>query len=141
MADLFPMLTGPSLMPEDRFFRKFFDSLTDHKNSLAIDLKDEGDHFLLEADMPGIGKENIKIHYKDNVLTIQTEKTEEKKEENEEKRYMMRERYSSSSKRQIILENVKADEITAALDNGILRITLPKKEKEPETNVREIEIK
>lgn len=56
----FPILTGPSLLPEDRFFKISFEGLTDHKSSLAIDLKDEGDHFLGEADMPGIAKDQIK---------------------------------------------------------------------------------
>ena len=140
MANRFPILTGPSLLPEDRFFKKFYEGLTEHKSSLAIDLKDEGDHFLVEADMPGIAKDQIKLHYKDNILTIRTERSEEKKEEDETKRYVVRERYSSSTMRQILIENVDPEEITAAMDNGVLRIKLGKKDKEPEVQPREIPI-
>ncbi len=140
MANRFPILTGPSLLPEDRFFKKFYEGLTEHKSSLAIDLKDEGDHFLVEADMPGIAKDQIKLHYKDNILTIRTERSEEKKEEDETKRYVVRERYSSSTMRQILIENVDPEEITAAMDNGVLRVKLGKKDKEPEVQPREIPI-
>lgn len=140
MANRFPILTGPSLLPEDRFFKKFYEGLTEHKSSMAIDLRDEGDHFMVEADMPGVTKDQIKVRYKDSILTIQSERSEEKKDEDEARHYMVRERYAASTMRQILIENVNADEITAAMDNGVLKVKLPKKEKEPEAEAREITI-
>lgn len=140
MSNLFPILTGPSLVPEDRFFRKFYEGLTDQNNSIAIDLKDEGDHFLLEADLPGIAKDHIKISYQNNILTLQTEKSEERKEEDEDRHFVVRERCRSSSMRQMLIEGVKANEITAAMDNGVLKVRLPKIETQPMPEGREIPI-
>lgn len=144
MANLFPMLRS-SLFPEDRFFNRFYDSFKDSFKemtpAMAIDLKDEGDHYLLEADMPGFAKEDIKLSFKDNVLSISASKNEEKTEENKETNYMMKERYASSIMRQLILRSVREEEIEANMENGVLKITLPKKNEEALPAGREIQIK
>ena len=71
MNDLFPMVRTLAF-PEDKFFKDFFRGYKE-VNNLSVDIKDEGDHFKVEADMPGLSKEDIKVDYKDNVLTIKAE--------------------------------------------------------------------
>lgn len=145
MSNLFPMLRSSSLFPEDRLLKSFYDSFNDTFRemtpSMAIDLKDEGDHYLLEADMPGFAKENIKLNYKDNILTINASTQEEKTEENKEKKFMMRERHSASVRRQLMIRDVREEEIQATMENGVLRVTLPKKNETALPQGKDIEIK
>ena len=145
MSNLFPMLRSSSLFPEDRLLNSFYDSFKDTFRemtpSLAIDLKDEGDHYLLEADMPGFAKEDIKLNYKDNVLTINASAHEEKSEENKETNFMMRERHSSSVMRQLMIRDIREEEIQASMENGVLRITMPKKNDTALVQGKDIEIK
>ena len=108
---------------------------------MSADIKDEGDHFKVEADMPGLSKEDIKVDYKDNVLTIKAEKSEERNEGKEGDKYIVRERKSSSFLRQFIIDDVKAEEISAAFDKGVLVINLPKKSKSALPEGHSIEIK
>lgn len=139
MNDLFPMVRTLAF-PEDKFFKDFFRGYKE-VNNLSVDIKDEGDHFKVEADMPGLSKEDIKVDYKDNVLTIKAEKSEERNEGKEGDKYIVRERKSSSFLRQFIIDDVKAEEISAAFDKGVLVINLPKKSKSALPEGHSIEIK
>lgn len=73
-------------------------------------------------------------------MTLQTEKSEERKEEDEDRHFVVKERCRSSSMRQMLIEGVKANEITAAMDNGVLKVRLPKIETQPMPEGREIPI-
>lgn len=90
-----------------------------------VDLREEGDRFLVQAELPGMGKEDVTIETDGNLLRI----TAKKEQEVEEKRegYIRRERGSMSFHRQLRLpENVDRDRIKAKMENGVLEISLPK---------------
>ena len=113
-----------SMMKEDMFskFPMTFPS------SPAIDLKDMGDAYLLEADIPGAKKSEINITIKDGMLKIEAKTLKEEKIER--KNYLKQERYAGSYTRVITLpsdadgQNFKSD-----YQDGVLKITIPKKKK------------
>ncbi len=124
------------LNPFDDFFRSFFGTDVS-TNAMRVDVKDEGDHYLLEADMPGIKKEDVSIEVNDGVLTIsaQTKQSREEKKEN----YVFSERRSGSFSRSFTLNGIDEEKISAACEDGVLKLTLPKLGEEVKTG-RRIEV-
>ncbi len=93
----------------------------------AVNVEETKDEVILSAELPGMTKDNISIDLENNVLTIGGEKTEERTEGDEERRYHLWERRYGAFQRSFTLpRTVKADEIRAAFDNGILRVHMPK---------------
>ncbi len=120
----------------DRFDKEFFG---DFMTSFKTDVVDKGDHFVLEAELPGFKKEDIHVDVEDNCLTIHAEHSEEK-EEKDEKNYVCRERSYGSYSRRFDVSNVKVNEIGAEYKNGILEVTLPKRE-ENHPDAKKIDIR
>jgi HSP20 family protein len=92
----------------------------------AMDLEDREKDYLLKAEMPGFKKENIEIEVEDNFIAITGEvgwKYDKKEHE-----YLCKERACKTFYRIVDLpEDIKVDEVTANLTEGVLEITLPKK--------------
>jgi len=90
-----------------------------------VDLIDEDKNIVIEAEIPGLSREDVKIHVKEGVLTISGNKFEST---NDERRYIKRELKRSSFKRSFALgDNLDEDKINASFNLGILKITIPKK--------------
>ena len=119
------------------FGRAFFggDSLPIFKT----DIKDEGDHYLLETDLPGFKKEDIKVDVEGDVLTVSAERNAEKDEKDDKGNYLRRERSYGSYSRSFDVSNVKSEDIKVAYNDGVLALTLPKKTAEVPAS-RRIEI-
>ncbi len=115
----------------DDFERSFFPDLHNRVPAFRTDIKDEGDHFLLEAELPGFRKEDIDLDLRDGVLTISAkhEETTENRDEND--RYVCRERRSGSFHRSFDVSGIRENDIGAAYDNGVLTLTLPKADEQP----------
>ena len=115
---------------ERRFFGPHYDDffrMTDLAE-FKSDVTDEGDHFLLEADLPGFNKEDIHLSLDGNTLTVSAER--HSNVEHKEKDKVIRvERSYGSYQRQYDISNINADGISAKYDNGVLQLTLPKKDK------------
>ncbi len=112
------------------------------------DLRDTGDSYVLEADMPGFRKEEIKLSLEGDVLTIAAEHTAEKKTESAPKEgevtienaapqaeapakkgtYLQRERSFCKYLQRLDISNVDAEHMDAAYENGVLILTMPKKQ-------------
>ncbi len=106
----------------DEFFRSFFGNAP--STGFRIDLRDEGDRFLMEAELPGIKKEDLKITVEKGVLTVSANNggdTEEKREN-----YIYRERRFGSMQRSFSLEGIREEAITAEYADGVLKIVLPR---------------
>jgi HSP20 family protein len=118
----------------NRLFGTFFDSHAGGNGSTsprrwipAMDLVEEGDRYVLRADLPGIGEDQVNIELEENVLTI----SGERKTEHEERRngYVRVERASGSFSRSLVLpEGVDPDSVKAHFDNGVLEVRIPKPE-------------
>ena len=101
----------------------------------ALDIKDEDEKFMIQAEIPGLDKADIKIELNKNALEIKGEKTTENEEEKEG--YIRKERGTRSFYRRLILpENIKGEEIETSLDKGVLTINIPKKEPEPKKEIK-----
>ena len=119
----------------ERHFWKDF-SLPEFKT----DIRDKGNEYILEADLPGFEKQDIKIDIDDHYLTISAERHSESEEKDKKGNYLRCERSYGSFSRSFDVSTVKTDEIKAAYKNGVLKLTLPKKENaEPARKQIEIE--
>lgn len=118
----------------DSFMPAFFTGDT----QMRVDVKENEKEYIVEADLPGIKKEEINVELNNDRLTISVERNEEINEEKEN--YIRRERRSGSFCRSFYVENVLEDKISAKFENGVLSMVLPKKE--PGVNKKnKIEIK
>ena len=115
------------------------DSTSFNSFNPKIDISEDEKNIYLEAELPGVRKENMKIKLEDNKLTI----TGEKKNANENdknKRFFNRERSFGSFKKAFTIQaDVKQDNIRAEFGNGVLSITIEKLI--PEKKEMNIEIK
>ena len=94
-----------------------------------VDIFDDGENFVLSADLPGVSKDNLDIDVKDNRLTIKGEKKLENKTEKEG--YLRVERSYGVFERTFFLdENIDRENIKAEHKDGVLRLTLPRKQDE-----------
>lgn len=126
---------------ERNFFGYPFGSFFGNRDlaEFKTDLTDEGDHYLLEADLPGFDKKDIHLDINDDVLTVSAERHSKIEEKDKKDKVVRIERSYGSYSRQFDVSGVKTDEIKAKYDNGVLKLTLPKKEK-IESNSRRLEI-
>lgn len=113
------------------------------KSDLAefkTDITDEGDHYLLEADLPGFDKKDIRLDISGDTLTIQAERHSKFEERDKKDKIVRVERSYGSYSRQFDISGVRTDGIKAKYENGVLQLTLPKRETvKPETKRLEIE--
>ena len=113
----------------DHFFddipRFFFTESAERPAAFRTDIQDLGDHFLLEADLPGFQKEEISLDLKGDVLTVTAHHQEEK--EAHTGRYLCRERRYGEFARSFDVSSVQQKAITASYENGVLKLVLPKK--------------
>lgn len=92
------------------------------------DITDEGDHYLLEADLPGFDKQDIHLDVTGDTLTIQAERHSKAEEKDNKDRIVRVERSYGAYSRRFDLSQVDAQNIRAKYENGVLSLTLPKKE-------------
>lgn len=126
---------------ERRFFRDPFSFFgTDTFAAFRTDVTDEGDHYALEADLPGFKKEDIQLDVSGDTLTVSAERHSSREEKNDEKKYVHTERSWGQYSRSFDVSGVDIDRIKAKYENGVLQLTLPKKQNAlPESRRLEIE--
>lgn len=97
----------------------------------AMDLVEEGDRYLLRADLPGVREQDVKVELDENVLTVSGERRSEQEERKEG--YFRVERASGSFSRSLMLpEGVDPQSIQARIEHGVLEVSVPKpKQREP----------
>ncbi len=104
------------------------------------DITDDGENFMLEADLPGFDKKDIHLDISENTLTINAERHSECEQKDKKDKYVRVERSYGKYSRQFDVSSVNTDEIKAKYENGVLKLTMPKKqEKVPEAKHLEIE--
>jgi HSP20 family protein len=93
----------------------------------AMDLMEADDHFVLHADLPGLGDDDVSIEIQDNTLTI----SGERKSEHEERQrgwYRLERSFGRFSRSLSLPEGVDADAVSAEFDKGVLEVRIPKPE-------------
>jgi HSP20 family protein len=111
-------------------FRSFNVPLsTGYRGMPSVDMWEDEKNVYFEADIPGMEPKDIKVGVEDGTLTISAQKEETKEEE--DRNYYRTERYSGSYYREMPLpSSVDPEKVVASSKNGVLRVTLPKREKE-----------
>ena len=109
-------------------------------NSCRTDIRDEGDKFIMESELPGFEKDDIKIDINGSQLVISAEHKTENDEKADDGKYIRRERSFGSYKRAFDIAEVDENGISAEYKNGVLILELPKK-KPVEPVARRLEIK
>ena len=133
-----PSIFGEDLFDEmmsfpfgDDFFGKKNPLYGKHaKNMMKTDVREHDNGYELDIDLPGFKKEEVTVELKDGYLTVSAAKGLDKDEKEEKTgRYIRRERYAGSMSRSFYVgENVTQDEVKAKYENGILKLSIPKKE-------------
>ena len=111
----------------DIFDEVFADPFFGEKENkiMKTDLKEKDGKYMLEIDVPGYDKEDIKIELHDGYLTVSAEKNDEK--EDKHAKYLKRERFTGMCSRSYYVgESLKEEDIKASFKNGILSIEFPK---------------
>ncbi len=124
----------------DSIFTNFFNDSSlgfSGLQSIKADVRETEKDFIVEAEIPGAKKEDIKLDLRDDRLTISVETSEEKNEE--KNNYIRRERRYGSSSRSFYVQNVKHEDVTAKYENGVLTVVLPKSEGKKTNNRIEIQ--
>lgn len=130
----------PSIF-EDNFVDSFFDDMfrfpfnTVQKSQVPgmnVDVQEFDDKYLMDLELPGYAKEDIQADLKDGYLTISANHTESKDEKDSDGKYIRKERYYGQCRRSFFVgKEVTEEDITANYKDGILKLTIPKKEAKP----------
>ena len=116
----------------DEMFRDPFFEGTESK-VMKTDIKEKKDKYLIDIDLPGYEKEDIKMEISDGYLTVHASVNKEVDDEKEKGKYVRKERYVGECSRSFYVgENVKEEEIKAKFKNGTLTIEVPKKDEKKE---------
>ncbi len=108
-------------------------------HSFRTDIRDLGDAYRLEAELPGFRKEDIRIDVTEHQLSITAKRDCRSESKEEEQGFVHCERVWGSFQRNFNIDGINADKITADYDGGVLTITLPKKSGKP-FSPRQLEI-
>lgn len=126
------IIKSKGLHPVEALFNNFINNSFDifsSSSSMNVDITEEKDRYIIEAEIPGVNKEQIQVDYLNNYLTISVISVNEINEE--KKNFIRRERHSASTSRSFYLENIDYNKIRAKYKNGILLIILPKSKNKP----------
>ncbi|HKN83014.1 MAG TPA: Hsp20/alpha crystallin family protein [Pyrinomonadaceae bacterium] len=102
----------------------------------SVDIYENKDHIVLEAELPGMNQEDFDLSIENNLLTLRGERKFEKTDENDNYHRVERS-YGAFTRSFTLPQTVSAEGATAEYNNGVLRVTLPKRE---ETKARRIQV-
>ena len=98
------------------------------KNMMKTDIREHDQGYEVDIDLPGFKKDEIQMELKDGVLTVSAAKGLDKDEEDKKGKYIRKERYAGAMQRSFYVgENLTDEDIKAKYENGILRLSVPKK--------------
>ena len=134
---MFPSVFGENLFDDwmddfgfrDNFFSGKNPLYGKHaKNIMKTDVRETDKGYELDVDLPGFKKDEVQVQLKDGYLTISAAKGLDKDEQDKKGNYIRRERYAGSTSRSFYVgDGVKNDEVHAKFENGVLKLSIPKK--------------
>ncbi|GMH14287.1 hypothetical protein Nepgr_016128 [Nepenthes gracilis] len=135
-SDLFPSAVGHALLEATENINRLFENLATLRPFARV--KEKDDHYLLQYQVPGLRKEDLKITVHDGVLSIVGEHKEEEGEESDEE-YSSAMSFGYYNASIVLPDDAKPDDIKAELKDGVLTIVVPKDEKRAK-DVKEVKI-
>ncbi len=116
----------------DDFFDMPFRGDRRQAGLMRCDAKETAQGYELAIDLPGVKKEDVKAELKDGCLTVSATTGYDNGEQDDQGRYIRRERYSGSFQRSFYVgEDVTPEDIQASFADGVLKLSVPKKEARP----------
>ena len=112
----------------DNFERSFFGNSNVDLPAFRADIRDAGDKYVLDAELPGFHKEDINLDIKDGILTISAEHSETNDQKDDKGNYIRRERRYGSFRRSFDISGIDESAISASYQNDILELSLPKQQ-------------
>ena len=138
------LIPRSTLFDLDRFFGDSWPAATDSEMGTffapRVDIKEMDGHYEITAELPGVAKEDISVHVKDGILTLEAETTQEDKEEREGKIIRQERLYGKFLRSFNLGQDVQESDIKASFKDGVLTLEAPKAI-EPEPERRRIEVK
>ena len=94
---------------------------------MKSDVQEKANEYLVDIELPGYDKEDVKAELKDGYLTISANHEDKKEEKDEKGKFIRKERYTGTCKRSFYVgEQIRQEDVKAAFKNGILRLSIPK---------------
>ena len=102
------------------------------KRMMKTDIRETDGSYELDVDLPGFKKDEIQASLENGYLTISAAKGLDKDDKDKEGKYIRQERYAGAMSRSFYVgEDVQQEDIHAKFEDGILKLSIPKKEKKP----------
>ncbi|MBQ3378438.1 MAG: Hsp20/alpha crystallin family protein [Clostridia bacterium] len=103
-----------------------------NSNVMNTDVREHDDRYAIDIDLPGFLKDELSLSLENGYLTVTAQKNVDNEDKNEEGKLIRRERYSGTMQRSFYIgENLTEDDIKAKFENGVLYLTVPKKDAKP----------
>ena len=120
---------------EKRFFGKKNPLYGKHaKNLMKTDVQESDDSYIMEMDLPGFSKDDVKVSLKDGYLTVKAAKGLDEESEKKNTKYIRKERYAGECERSFYVGDVKESDIKGEFKHGILTLTIPKAQPQKEVD-------
>ena len=114
----------------DRFFDDFWSPSSESEAGTffapRVDIREADGHYEITAELPGVDKDDIHVHVKDGILTLEAEATQEDKEEKEGKVIRQERRYGKFMRSFNLGSDVHEEDIKASFKDGVLKLEAPK---------------
>ena len=132
-----PTRVSHALLADPQNWQREFDTMLNrffnpeggsHVVAYGVDIREDADHFYVEAELPGFKKEDVNITFEDGQLTIQAERKDEKREGDKSERLLTERRWGRYVRSFTLPPTVDGNQVEAKLADGILTITLNKRE-------------
>ncbi|WP_434797734.1 Hsp20/alpha crystallin family protein [Terrisporobacter vanillatitrophus] len=128
-------------MFDDMFRDPFFTNSGSTTKLMKTDIQEKDNNYILDMDLPGYDKSDIKAQLKDGYLTITAQKNTSKEDKDEKGNYIRRERYCGKCSRSFYVgEGLKEEDIKASFNNGILELIFPKEVGKKQEDIKYITI-
>ncbi len=126
---------------DDMFNDPFFTGIRSNNQVMKTDIHEKDGDYVMDMELPGYKKEDIKADLKDGYLTISAKKDETEEEKDDEGNCVHKERYTGTCSRSFFVGNdLKEEDIKAAYNDGVLTLTFPKEPEKIEEQPKMIEI-
>ena len=124
------LISRNNLFDIDRFFNDSWPQSNDSQAATffapRVDIKEANNHYEITAELPGVAKEDIHVHVKDGILTLEAETSKEDKEEKDGKLIRQERRYGKFMRSFNLGADVSEADIKASFKDGVLRLEAPK---------------
>lgn len=140
---LMPSIFGEGLFDDlmDFSLPRMYQGFGSMNTAMRTDIKETGQGYELDVDLPGFKKQDIQLELKNGYLTINAQKTNDNDQKDQNGKYVRRERYYGSMSRSFYVgENVSEKDIHAKFEDGILKLAVPKDEPKQVEQKKYIEI-